>query len=94
MVAKNPDNALSHFGLANEALKAGLHEEAAAHFREYLARHKDEGNAYGTLAEALERLGLVDEARAALRQGIEASYAHGHPTMADEMQMRLDELGE
>src|SRR5215217_5282341 len=92
MVAKNPDNALSHFGLANEALKAGLYEEAATHFREYLGRHQDEGNAYGKLAEALERMGMVEEARDALRQGIEASLQHGHPTMADEMQLRLEEL--
>jgi len=25
MVAKNPDNVLARFGLANEAMKAGLH---------------------------------------------------------------------
>lgn len=92
MVARSPENPLSHFGLANEALKAGLYEEAATHFRAYLARQADEGNAYGKLAEALERLGLLEDAKDALRQGITASNAHGHPTMASELEMRLEEL--
>ena len=28
MVAKSPENPLAHYGLANEALKAGLYDEA------------------------------------------------------------------
>ena len=36
MVAKNPANALARFGLANEAMKAQLYEEAAEHLRVYL----------------------------------------------------------
>ena len=32
MVAKNPSNALAHFGLANEAMKEGQWEEARAHY--------------------------------------------------------------
>ncbi len=92
MVARAPDNALAHFGLANEALKAGLHEEAREHLAAYLARHEDEGNAYGRLAEALVRLGRPDEARAALRQGIAASNRFGHPGMAAEFEARLEEL--
>ena len=93
MVRKNPENHLAHFGLANEAHKAGLWDEAVAHYREYLARYDDEGNAYGKLAESLERLGRADEARAALEQGIAASRRFGHPTMAAELEERLDEMG-
>ncbi len=92
MVAKSPDNPLAHYGLANEALKAGLHEEALAHYEAYLARYDDEGNAYGKVAEALERLGRIDEALAALRKGIEASYRFGHAGMAAELEERLDAL--
>src|SRR5687768_8631220 len=94
MVAKNPDHALAHFGLATEALKAGLHTEAVTHFREYLSRHADEGNAFGKLAEALQALGRTDEAREALREGIDASKRHGHPSMASELEERLEELGD
>ena len=92
LVAKNPSNALARFGLANEALKAQLYEEAAEHLRVYLDRHDDEGNAYGRLAEALVHLGRVDEARGALRRGIETSHRFGHPGMAAEFEARLEEL--
>ena len=92
MVAKDPENHLAHFGLANEALKLGLHEEAAQHLRAYLARHDDEGNAWGRLADALLALGRDDEARDAFRRGIEASNRFGHPSMASEFEARLEEL--
>ena len=94
MVAKSPRNALARFGLANECLKEGLYEEAAEHLREYLSMHDDEGNAYGRLAEALAKLGRADEARAALRAGIEAAERHGHPGMASEFEARLDDMGD
>src|SRR5688500_3528964 len=90
-VAKSPNNALAHYGVANEALKAGLFEEALAHYREYLARADDEGNAYGKMAEALQALGRLADARDALRQGIIASERHGHPTMASELEERLEQ---
>ena len=92
MVAKNPSNALARFGLATEALKAQLYEEAAEHLRVYLDRHDDEGNAYGRLADALVKLGRVEDARDALRRGIDASRRFGHPGMVNEFEARLDEL--
>ena len=92
MVQKHPSNALARFGLANEALKAQLYEEAAEHLRVYLDSHQDEGNGYGRLAEALIRIDRFDEARAALRDGIEASDRHGHPGMVSEFEARLEEL--
>jgi len=92
MVAKNPTNALARFGLANEALKAQLYEEAVEHLRVYLSSHQDEGNGYGRLAEALVKLDRIAEARSALREGIEASGRFGHPGMVNEFEARLDEL--
>ncbi|MEJ7813432.1 MAG: tetratricopeptide repeat protein [Gemmatimonadaceae bacterium] len=94
MVAKNPGNALARFGLATEALKEGKYEEAAEQLRAYLGMYDDEGNAYGRLAEALEQLGRTDEAREALRTGIEVSRRNGHPGMASEFEMKLEELEE
>jgi predicted Zn-dependent protease len=92
MVAKHPSNALARFGLANEALKERLYDEAVEHLRVYLDTHADEGNGYGRLAEALVHLERIDEARDALRRGIEASRNHGHPGMVNEFEARLDEL--
>jgi predicted Zn-dependent protease len=92
MVARDPANPLARFGLANEAMKAGLHEEAREQLVHYLAAYDDEGNGYGRLAEALVHLGRHDEAREALRQGIAASHRFGHPSMAAEFEARLEEL--
>lgn len=92
LVAKNPDNVLARFGLANEALKAGLWDEAREQLETYLARYDDEGNGWGRLAEAYERLGRTDDARAALEKGIAASRRFGHHGMAAELEERLDLL--
>lgn len=92
MVARNPANPLARFGLANEALKARLFAEAEEHLRAYLSSYDDEGNGYGRHAEALAALGRTDEAREALRKGIEASHRFGHPGMASELSDRLSEL--
>ncbi|HEX6631461.1 MAG TPA: tetratricopeptide repeat protein [Gemmatimonadaceae bacterium] len=94
MVARTPDNALARFGLANEALKAGLYEEAREHLARYLELHEDEGNAYGRLADALLQLGRDDEARDALQRGVEVSRRHGHPSMAAEFEARLEEMSD
>ena len=92
MIAKDPANLLAHYGLANEALKDGLWEEARAHLETYLAGYDDEGNGYGRLAAALESLGRTDEARAALRKGIESAQRFGHAGMAGELEERLESL--
>jgi predicted Zn-dependent protease len=94
LVAKNPDNALARFGLANEAMKAGLDDEALEHLQAYLRKYDDEGNGFGRLAELLQRLGRLKEARSALEKGIAASHRFGHVGMANELQARLEELGE
>lgn len=92
MVAKNPDNALARFGLANEAMKEGLHEEAVEQLREYHSRYDDEGNGWSRLAESLAALGRIDEARDALDRGIAAARRYGHGGLATELEMRREEL--
>jgi predicted Zn-dependent protease len=92
MVAKNPENALARFGLANELLKAREWGEAAEQLRAYLARYDDEGNGWGRLAEALAALGDSAGAAEALRTGIAASHRFGHVGMANELEARLEEL--
>ena len=69
-------------------------EEALENYQAYLAGYDDEGNAWGRMADVLEQLGRVDEARDALTRGIAAAQRHGHPSMAAEMEERLEGLEE
>ena len=94
MVAKNPANALARFGLANEASKEDLLEEALEHYVAYLSMYDDEGNGYQRLADVLERLGRIGEARDAVQQGIAAARRFGHAGMANELEAKLEDLAD
>jgi E3 SUMO-protein ligase RanBP2 len=92
MAAKDPDNPLARFGLANELVKAGEFEEARASLEAYLASHDDEGAGFRLLGRTCEALGLIDEAKAAYRRGVDAASRHGHPSMAAEFAEKLEDL--
>ena len=90
MLASDPENTMVMFGLAKEYEKLGQHDEVIALLETYVARADDEGNAYGMLAKAYEQIGARDKARSTYEKGIEASNAHGHPSMASDYRMTLD----
>lgn len=92
MLVAEPNNTTVRFGLANEMLKLERWDEAAQELQTYLNQTDDQGNAYGKLAQALDRLGRTEEARAAYQQGIAAANRHGHPGMAQEFELALEEL--
>jgi Flp pilus assembly protein TadD len=92
MVEARPRDARARFGLALELERLSRWEEVVTELTAYLELAQDEGNAYGRLAHALRELGRVEEARDAYRRGIEASYRHGHPTMAMEFEEALEEM--
>lgn len=92
MLAAEPQNTTVRFGLANELLKLERWDEAAQELQTYLSQTDDQGNAYGKLAQALDRIGRTDEARAAYQQGIAAAHRHGHPGMAQEFELALEDL--
>jgi predicted Zn-dependent protease len=92
MLTAEPNNTTVRFGLANELLKLERWDEAAQELQTYLSQTDDQGNAYGKLAQALDRLGRTEEARAAYQQGIAAANRHGHPGMAQEFEMALEDL--
>jgi predicted Zn-dependent protease len=92
MLREDPNNSPVRFGLANELLKLDRFEEAAQELQAYLSQADDQGNGYGKLAQAFERLGRIAEAREAYRQGISAANRHGHPGMAQEFESALEEL--
>jgi len=89
MLASDPVNTSILFGLAKEYEKAALHEELIETLNRYVELSDDEGNAYGMLARAYERVGQRDKAREAYQRGIDAATAHGHPGMAEEYRMTL-----
>jgi len=92
MLAARPDDARLRFGLALEYLKEGALEAGVAELRAYLAGTEDQGNAWGRLGAALAELGRTGEAAEAYRTGIAAAERHGHPTMAEEFRLALEEL--
>jgi E3 SUMO-protein ligase RanBP2 len=92
MLNDDPNNTAVRFGLANELLKLERFEEAVDELKNYLSLADDEGNAYGKLAQALERLGRIDEAREAYQQGVAAANKHGHPGMAQDFELALADL--
>jgi Flp pilus assembly protein TadD len=91
MLERRPDDTRLRFGLALEFLKQDRLDEAVEHLHVYLAATDDEGNAWGRLGDALQRLGRSDEARAAYEEGVRRARAHGHPTMAEEFEQILED---
>jgi predicted Zn-dependent protease len=92
MLEQEPENTTVRFGLANELLKAERWTEAVDHLQLYLGQADDQGAAYGKLAQALERLGRGEEARAAYVKGIATATQHGHPGLAQEFEQALAEM--
>ncbi len=89
MLSTDPGNTAVLFGLAKEYEKAGRDEELIETLLRYLNAAEDEGNAFGMLAAAYERVGQRDKAREAYQRGIETAQRHGHPGMAEEYRMTL-----
>jgi predicted Zn-dependent protease len=90
MLESDPDNTMVLFGLAKEYEKESRHADVVATLTKYLQLFNDEGNAYGMLAQAHEHLGNRDAARQAYQRGIEVATAHGHPSMAEDYRMTLE----
>lgn len=93
MLAQEPKDGTLHYMLGNEYFKAQMHDEAVAAFRQYLTLADDEGAVYRVLAQSLERLGRVEEARQAYRDGVAAATRHGHQPMVEEFTRSLKDLG-
>ena len=89
MLAKDPGNTSVLFGLAKEYEKAGRDEKLIETLNRYVEAYDDEGNAFGMLAGAYERMGQRDKAREAYQRGVETAERHGHPGMAEEYRMTL-----
>ncbi len=90
MVVADPSNTMVMFGLAKEYEKLGHTADVIRVLEDYLSKADDEGNAYGTLANAYAVSGDREKAIETYKKGIDVSTAHGHPSMANEYRMTLD----
>src|SRR5256714_15166204 len=93
MLAGDPANTMVMFGLAKEYEKAGADAKLIETLERYLAAADDEGNAYGMLARAYERTKQSERARDAYQRGAAAAKSHGHPGMAEEYRISLENEG-
>jgi Flp pilus assembly protein TadD len=92
MLAQDPRDSTLHYMLGNEYFKAQMYEEAVTAFRRYLELADDEGAVYRLLAQSLEKLGRVEEARQAYRDGVAAATRHRHQPMVEEYSRALQDL--
>ena len=89
MVAQNPNDSFSRYGLAMEYRNAGNLEAAVCEFRELIAVNPGYSYAYFHGGQTLEKLGRVEEAAEMYRAGIAAS---GDAHARSELQGALDLL--
>ncbi|QDU92731.1 hypothetical protein [Lignipirellula cremea] len=97
MLVDEPNDSFLRYSLALEQRKAGEHEECLAGFRSLMADEPPYVAAFFMSAQLLVSLDRIDEARTALRDGIEVARTQGDNHAAGEMSellMTLGQLGE
>ena len=92
IMTREPDDRAAHYMLGNEYFKAQKYSEAVEILRRYLQSGDDEESAYRLLAKSHERLGRIEEARQAYREGIAAAEQHGHRPMVEKYTQALTDL--
>jgi tetratricopeptide (TPR) repeat protein len=93
MVAQNPHDSFSRYGLAMEYANSGDLGQAVTEYRALLAANPNYTAAYYHGGQTLEKLGRREEARLLYQQGIEAARRTGDGHAAGELQAALDLLG-
>ena len=93
MVAQNPKDSFSRYGLAMEYANTGSLEDAVKEYESLLAANPDYAAAYYHGGQALEKLGRLEEARQIYRRGLEATKRTGDTHTFSELQASLDILG-
>jgi tetratricopeptide (TPR) repeat protein len=94
MLAEEPGDAFLRYSLAMELDKEGNHDGSLAWFAELVREDPPYVPAFFMAAQQLTRLGRVNEARAYLRDGIEAARIQGNAHAAGEMSEFLASLGD
>ena len=92
MVAQNPADSFSRYGLAMEYRNTGDLEAAMGEFHELKRLNPDYAATYFHAGQTLERLGRVEEARSMYQEGIEVTTRKGDMHARGELQGALDML--
>jgi hypothetical protein len=93
MLADEPGDVFLRYSLALELDKEGEHERSLSEFGQLMRGSPPYVPAFFMAAQQLARLDRVNEARAALRDGIEQARATGDTHAAGEMSEFLASLG-
>ncbi len=93
MVAQNPNDTFSRYGLAMEYANSGSLEKAVEEYESLLASNPDYAAAYYHGGQTFEKLGRIDEARRMYQRGLEATRRTGDAHTNSELQAALDILG-
>ena len=93
MVAQNPADTFSRYGLAMEYASSGSLEKAVEEYELLLSSNPDYAAAYYHGGQALEKLGRIEEARSMYQRGLESTRRTGDAHTHSELQAALDILG-
>jgi len=93
MLAADPGDAFLRYGLSQELDKEGLHDRSLELLTGLTRDAEPYVPAFFMAGQQLARLGRIDEARAALRDGIDAARKVGNAHAAGEMAELLASLG-
>ncbi len=92
MVAQNPQDSFSRYGLAMEYGKSGELDRAIAEYEALLSFNPDYAAAYYHGGQTLEKLGRIEDAKRIYARGLEATRRTGDAHTNSEIQAALDIL--
>ena len=93
LLIQSPGDSRLRYMLANEFMNGGQLEAATREFRSILAADPSYGPAYYHGGQTLEKLNLLEEARAMYVAGIEATGRSGDAHTQSELEAALSILG-
>lgn len=93
MLAEDPGDTFLRYSLALELDKAGEHEQSLTRLNELTNESPPYVPAFFMAGQQFVRLDRIEEARAVLREGIEAARTQGNTHAAGEMSELLASLG-
>ena len=90
----NPNDSFARYGVAQEYVKAGEHENGLTQFTTLIELSPDYQAAYYHAGKVCEALGRPPQARGFYERGIEASRRTGDLHARSELETALSELGD